>query len=236
MTRTIIAFLLGLAGWIAAGCASHAPQSPEDIRHQLARQYGLEAFERVEALRFTFNARVGDKQVRRTWLWNPTTGRVTFRADSQAAGRTFTHPLPTDTADPALRALDAKFVNDRYWLLFPLHLVWDQSAVVEDRGQAARPLGAGQARLIEVRYPPAGGYTPGDVYELFIDDNGMIAEWVYRRGGDAKPTRMTTWEDHRRLGPLMVARDHHGPEGFRVWFSDLALKRIDGETWLYPED
>jgi hypothetical protein len=232
----IIAFLLGLAGWTAAGCASHAPQPPEDVRHQLARQYGLEAFDRVEALRFTFNARVGDKQVRRTWLWNPATGRVTFRADGQATGRTFTHPLPTDTTDPALRALDAKFVNDRYWLLFPLHLVWDQSAVVEDRGQAARPLGAGQARLIEVRYPPAGGYTPGDVYELFIDDNGMMAEWVYRRGGDAKPTRMTTWEDHRRLGPLMVARDHRGPEGFRVWFSDLALKRIDGETWLYPED
>ena len=236
MTRMILTVLLGLIGIAAAGCASHAPPAQDDIRHQVARQYGLEAFDQVEALRFTFNAQVGAKQVRRAWVWNPTTGQVTFWADSQAAGRTFNHPLPTDTTDPALRELDAKFVNDRYWLLFPLHLAWDRSAVVEERGRAPRPLGAGQARLIEVRYPPTGGYTPGDVYELFIGRDGRIAEWVYHRGGDAQPTRLSTWEDHRRIGPLLVARDHRGPEGFRVWFSDLALKRVDGEAWLYPEE
>jgi hypothetical protein len=95
-------------------------------------------------------------------------------------------------------------------------------------------MGDGQARRIVVSYPPEGGYTPGDVYELFIDDDGLIAEWIYRRGGATTPTRMSTWEDHRRLGPLLVSLDHQGPDGFRVWFSDVALMLRNGEDWLYP--
>lgn len=235
-TNTILPFIISLALIHMAGCATPASRTEGDARRQLAQRYGLDAFDQVKVIRFTFNAQVGTKQVRRAWSWAPHTGKVTLWAEGPAAASTFTHPLADNTTDDRLRALDAKFVNDRYWLLFPLHLVWDQSAEVEDRGQAVRPLGAGQARLIEVRYPSSGGYTPGDVYELFIDDNGKIAEWVYHRGGDAQPTRMTTWEDHRRLGPLVVALDHRGPDGFRVWFSDVALKRVDREGWLYPED
>ena len=73
-----------------------------------------------------------------------------------------------------------------------------------------------------------------ELCELFIDDDGLIAEWIYRRGGATTPTRMSTWEDHRRLGPLLVSLDHQGPDGFRVWFSDVALMLRNGEDWLYP--
>ncbi len=45
---------------------------------------------------------------------------------------------------------------------------------------------------------------------------------------------MSTWEDHRRLGPLLMSLDHQGPDGFRVWFSDVALMLQNGEDWLYP--
>jgi hypothetical protein len=169
-------------------------------------------------------------------LWQPATGEVTLWADSQTAHETFIHPLPAETADDRQRALDAKFVNDRYWLLFPLHLVWDQAAVVEDHGLARRPMGEGEARRIEVRYPDTAGYTPGDVYELFIDTRGELVEWVYRRGGDSRPTRMSTWEDHHRLGPLRISFEHRGPEGFRVWFSDVAIKIQDRSDWIYPAD
>ena len=108
--------------------------------------------------------------------------------------------------------------------------------MVEDQGLARRPIGGGEARRIEVRYPPAGGYTPGDVYELYVGTDGRIAEWVYRRGGDARPTRMSTWEAHRRLGPLVVSLDHRGPGGFRVWFSDVAAKIRNRPEWIHPAD
>lgn len=234
--RLSLILLICLAWAAGAGCSSHNRIAEGDVRQQIAQWYGIDGFDQVEAIRFTFNAQVGTKKVHRAWLWRPVTGEVILGADSPAARVTFTHPLPAETADDRQRALDAKFVNDRYWLLFPLHLIWDQAAAVEDRGLARRPMGGGEARRIEVRYPDAGGYTPGDVYELFIDTRGEMVEWVYRRGGDASPTRLSTWEDHHRLGPLRISLDHRGPEGFRVWFSDVAIKIHNRPGWVYPAD
>ncbi len=235
--KRLYTFMLAvLTAALVWGCASQARKAGADVRREIARTYGIDGFAQVEAIRFTFNARVGAKQVRRSWMWKPASGEVVYGADRPSEAVTFFHPLAADAADSGQRDLDAKFVNDRYWLLFPLHLVWDQTAEVEDQGRARRPIGGGEARRIEVRYPSTGGYTPGDVYELFIDIDGQIAEWVYRRGGDVRPTRMSTWEDHRRLGPLLISLDHHGPDGFRVWFSDVAIRLKGRPDWIYPAE
>jgi hypothetical protein len=231
---SILSIVLTLIAVNAVGCGPQASRPQKDPRHDLARRYGMTSFDQVEILRFTFNAQVGTKTVRRTWIWKPRARAVTAAAANERPTVTFTHPPGSGQIDDGIRKLDAQFVNDIYWLLFPLHLVWDTTATVEDRGRTPRPMGDGQARRIVVSYPPEGGYTPGDVYELFIDDDGLIAEWIYRRGGATTPTRMSTWEDHRRLGPLLVSLDHQGPDGFRVWFSDVALMLRNGEDWLYP--
>ncbi len=233
--KPICTFMLPvLTATLVWGCASQARKTGDDVRREIAQHYGIDGFGQVEVLRFTFNARVGAKQVRRSWLWKPATGEVTYDADGPTKAVTFFHPLAADAADSGKRDLDAKFVNDRYWLLFPLHLAWDQAAEVEDQGRDRRPIGGDEARRIEVRYPSMGGYTPGDVYELFVGSDGRIAEWIYRRGGEARPTRMSTWESHRRLGPLLVSLDHHGPDGFRVWFSDVAIRVKDRPEWIQP--
>ena len=231
---SILSIVLTLIAIHAVSCGSPSTRPQDAPHHELARRYGVESFDQVEILRFTFNARVGAKMVRRTWIWKPRANTVTATAENDRPMVTFTHPPVSKNTNAEIRALDAQFVNDSYWLLFPLHLAWDTTVVVEDRGWAPRPMRAGKARLIMVSYPAAGGYTPGDVYELFIGGDGLIAEWLYRRGGAATPTRMSTWEDHRRLGPLLVSLDHQGPDGFRVWFSDVALMLQNGEDWLYP--
>ena len=41
--------------------------------------------------------------------------------------------------------IDPFFINDQYRLLFPLHLVWDTSAKVEDTGMHKLPMGKGSA-------------------------------------------------------------------------------------------
>jgi hypothetical protein len=219
---------------VAAGCAPRTTGDSDTVGRDLAQAYGVDGFHQVEELQFTFNAQVGERSVSRRWIWKPHTGEVTFGADGR--GVTFSHPLKNKATNDEIRALDAKFVNDRYWLLFPLHLVWDASIAVTDHGQVEAPLGAGRARRLEVRYPPAGGYTPGDVYELFVGRDGRIVAWIYRRGGAPAPTRMSTWEMHRRLGPLWVSLDHRGPDGFRVWFTDVALKHVNGEGRIYPAE
>ena len=61
--------------------------------------------------------------------------------------------------------VDPAFVNDQYWLIFPLLVVWDSGgngANVEDTGMHKLPLGKGSARRVVVKYPSEGGYSPGD--------------------------------------------------------------------------
>jgi hypothetical protein len=83
-----------------------------------------------------------------------------------------------------------------------------------------------------VTYPPNGGYTPGDVYELFVGEDGRIVQWVYHHGGAAKPTLVATWEENRHLGPLMVSLNHRSAEReIRVWFTGVAVKLAGSERW-----
>ena len=82
-------------------------------------------------------------------------------------------------------------------------LRWDDMATVVQTGTARLPIGDGQGRRIVVTYPAEGGYTPGDVYELFVGSDFRLMQWIYHKGGADTPTRMSTWEDHRRIGPVV---------------------------------
>ena len=87
-----------------------------------------------------------------------------------------------------------------------------------------------------VSYPAAGGYTPGDVYDLYLDDRHRLTQWVYRRGGAEKPTRISTWEDHREVGPLTISLNHQGEdENFRVWFTNVGVKMAGADSWLFVQ-
>jgi hypothetical protein len=131
-----------------------------------------------------------------------------------------------------LKKVDAAFINDQYWLLFPFHLVWDQQTTVADVGRQPMPIGGQTARSVVVTYPPSGGCTPGDVYELFIGPDNRLIQWIYRKGGSIEPTRVATWQDFRKVGPLTLALDHQGPNAdFRVRFSDVAVKLKGSDDW-----
>jgi hypothetical protein len=164
---------------------------------------------------------------------------VTFKGTPEQGG-TVVYERAVLAGQPGeqIKKVDPWFVNDNYWLIFPLRLYWDQSAtVVEDEAPVNVPIGSGKARRLVVTYPKTEGYTPGDVYELFIDNSGRISQWIYRKGGDPKPTRVTTWEDYRREGPLTLSLDHNSPDGsFRVWFTDVAV-RLAGrpEWWIFEK-
>jgi hypothetical protein len=230
---------LGTVFWMVLvigviGCAGErGGAGAPDIAREVAAAYGVQEFHRVEALRFTFNALIGDKTVRRAWQWEPKGDRVTFfGADGPVS---FERRTLSDASSEELRKLDAAFINDQYWLLFPLHLVWDADLTLADLGLHPLPLGGGSARRLVVTYPPSTGYTPGDVYELFVAEDNRIRQWVYRRGGSPEPTRTATWEDHRALGPLVLSLDHKVPDGtFRVWFSEVALRLAESPDWLTP--
>jgi hypothetical protein len=232
-TYLLVAIAIAICGLLIF--PGHGRSSADDeLGLQIARAYGVQHFYKVERLKYTFNVTIGAKQISRSWTWEPRADRVTLHAGAEGS-ESFTYERKTLSSQPSqqLKKVDAQFINDQYWLLFPLHLVWDPNIEIVDMGLSDLPIGEGQARRIVVTYPPTGGYTPGDVYELFVAENSQIQEWIYRRGGALQPTRMSTWEQHRRVGPLTISMDHHGPEaGFRVWFTDVAVQLSGQSDWL----
>ena len=220
--HSILALLIVI---VVAACSTPQPTPTGDVRRQIAGAYGSESFHRVEVIEYTFNVQIGDKHIKRSWIWWPQVEQVEFKGGADQESTLYNRLELGQNPPQDIKQVDAWFINDNYWLLFPFHLAWDQQATVEDTGHRDLPMGQGTAKCVVVSYPRTGGYTPGDVYELFVDENHMLTQWVYRRGGSATPTRITTWEEHRRLGPLVVSLNHHGDDGnFRVWFTDVAIK------------
>lgn len=222
--------ILTLAVALPAAAARHAA----DPRAQVAAAYGSKQFNQVEELRYTFNVQLPDRTVSRSWVWEPKKDRVTFKGTPDQGGTITYDRASLATASEQVKKADPQFVNDNYWLLFPLRLSWDGSAFVTGyKAPAKLPIGSGEARRLVVKYPGDEGYTPGDVYELFVDKNDRIVQWIYRKGGDPNPTRITTWEDYRKVGPLTLAMDHKSADGkFRVWFTDVAVRLAGKPDWI----
>ena len=206
-----------------------------DMRQRVAEAYGIKSFGQIEQIRYTFNVQKGSKRVSRYWVWQPKTDQVMFKSAPNAEPIVYNRKdIPVAKQDN-LKKIDGWFINDNYWLLFPIRAAWDTQATVEDIGPTRLPIGSGEARCVVVSYPSEGGYTPGDAYDLFLDNNDRIIQWVYRRGGSKEPTRITTWEDHRQVGPLLLALNHYGSDkNFHVWFTDVAVKTVSANTWIFP--
>jgi hypothetical protein len=231
--KIAVVFLLTVG---MTSCAGRSKEHRMTIRQHIAESYGLQHFSEVEKIQYTFNIKLGEKLISRFWIWEPRLDRVIFKGMDHQEAVTYNRDEIEDTESNKLKKIDAWFINDNYWLLFPYHVAWDTNAKVEDIGRKPLPIGDGKARCVVVTYPPTGGYTPGDVYDLFLDDQSRLIQWVYRRGGSEKPTRITTWEDHRNVGPLMMSLNHQGADqNFRVWFTTVGVKMVGADSWLYAQ-
>src|SRR5437763_6643600 len=146
-TRVPVMTLLCLGPLVTAMPASAQERPP--IAQQIAKTYGLDSFGQIEAIRYTFNAELGSRKVHRTWLWEPKADRVSYDGPDKAG-----KPLKLTyvrsqlgTQDAVVKEqVDPAFLNDQYWLLFPLHLSWDSAAKVKDGGTRKLPLGKGSAQ------------------------------------------------------------------------------------------
>jgi hypothetical protein len=92
---------------------------------------------------------------------------------------------------------------------------------------APRPIGEGEARKVVVDYGGAGGYTPGDVYELYVGPDYRILEWVFRAGG-AEDGSPITWEGEARFDGVSFATDHYTPQrDARIFMTDISVQFRD---------
>jgi hypothetical protein len=244
MGRILTAICLGaeifVAGPALAVDAPPAGAPTPDARaaaQAIAQRYGVAGFSQIKELIFTFNVSMGEKKVRRRWSWSPDTDTVVYEGPGPKG-----EPLAFKyqraelaSADELTRQVDAWFINDKYWLLFPLQLAWDTGVTFEDGGMKKMGVSPGMANELTVRYGPEGGYTPGDVYELFYGPDKMILAWNFKRGGAEKGARPATWEDNRQLGPIVVSTRHRFGETGLLWFTDLSARVAGQDAAVEPK-
>jgi hypothetical protein len=185
----------------------------------IANANGVKEFSNVKSIDFTFNVDKDSVHMDRHWKWMPTDKTVIFydKADS-------TLFKSMDTSTPELKKLNAQFTNDQYWLLFPLHLQWDEGYTFSDNDTATGHVTEKKYHKYTVLYNGKDGFTPGDMYELYTDDNNIIQEWAFHRGASKDPTVMATWENYEDFKGLKIAKEHKSKDGkFRLYFTRVSV-------------
>ena len=208
------------------------------IAEQIGDAYGVNSFKEVEAIRYTFN--IPEFKLCRSWVWQPRTDTVTYEGPDKA-GKPLTLTYRRDQlgsqSDVITHDIDPAFINDHYVLLFPLHVAWDDWATVSDEGVHEMPISKKAARRVLVKYPPQGGYSPGDTWEIYVGEDKRLEEFIYHRAGAGFPKVYTgTWEGYKRAGPLVLSTDHEGTtedgKTLRVFYSDVAVKVTGSDEWI----
>jgi hypothetical protein len=234
-----------MIGLLLCGVLVVAPNSRAQERapilEQIAKTYGLDSYGQIEAIRYTWNGEIpGLFKVAHKWEWEPKTNKISYEGkdkDGKPVKVSYMQSELNSQPDTVKNEVEPAFVNDNYWLLFPLHAYWDTSATVTDQGMKKLPIGNGTARLVSVKYPQeAGGYTPGDTWDLYVGKDNRVQAMVYHRGGDKKPSLVTaTWTGYKKAGPLMISTEHRGTadgKPLHISITNVAIKLTGSDKWV----
>jgi hypothetical protein len=216
-------------------------QNRPPILEQIAKTYGVDSFGKIEAIRYTWNGEItGLFKAAHKWEWEPKTGKISYEGkdkDGKPVTATYVQSQ-IDSAPASVKdQIAPSFTNDNYWLLFPLHAYWDTSATVTDQGMHKLPIGNGSATLVAVKYPKeAGGYTPGDTWELYVGKSNRVEQFAYHRGGPKPPSLViATWAGYKKAGPLLISTEHRGTadgKPLHIFITDVSVKLTGSDTWI----
>ena len=236
--RTIV----GLMGfWMLVLTANAWAQQRDPIIEKIANAYGLASYDKIEAVRYTWNVDIpGLFKAAHKWEWEPKTGKISFEStdkDGKPVKVSYDSSQLNSAPDQVKNVVEPAFVNDNYWFIFPFHAYWDKSAAITNEGMKKLPIGTGSATLVSVKYPKeAGGFTPGDTWDLYVGPDYRVKQFVYHRGGNKPPLLVTaTWTGYKKAGPLLVSTEHKGKADaapLHLWITDIAVKMAGSEKWM----
>jgi hypothetical protein len=229
---TLLASILTAPSWA---------QQRSPILEQIAKTYGIDSWDKIEAIRYTWNGEIpGVFKLAHTWEWEPKTNKVSYEGkdkDGKPVKATYTRTELSSQSDAVKNEIDPAFINDNYWLIFPFHAFWDTSATVTDQGMKKLPAGTGSAKLVSVKYPAeGGGYTPGDTWDLYVGKDNRVESMAYHRGGPQKPSLViASWTGYKKAGPLLFSTEHRGTadgKPLHIFISDVSVKLAGSDTWM----
>ncbi|SCY25537.1 hypothetical protein SAMN05192588_1902 [Nonlabens sp. Hel1_33_55] len=192
-----------------------AVEETPELSMQVANTSGLESWNDVNMVEFTFNVeRNGETMASREWDWNPKSDQVTLNSNDE----TITYNRKQVNDSLAMSA-DRAFVNDVYWLLPQFKLAWDN-------GKEISYPESSEGKMVKVQYTGNDGYTPGDRYDMVIDENMMIDKWMYYPKGATEPAMTTSFEDYKDYEGIKIATNHRSKDGtLNIYFSDINISK-----------
>ncbi|MEX2592475.1 MAG: hypothetical protein WD426_06845 [Anditalea sp.] len=209
-------------------CACTAPYGNEEknLPMQVAEAYGFDHMEQVESIQYTWNVQVDSAAVAtRDWRWDLRSDEVYY------SGPDTSLVYSLSETDTALNAIDSRFVNDKYWLLFPFQLAWDTGYEFEVIPDQTAPISGENTTKLIILYNDTDGYTPGDAYDLYLDEDNRIIEWMFRRD-NGESGRAMTWENVQDYQGIKIAQDHRDKEGNKIiWFTNIGINKEDVPPW-----
>ena len=189
------------------------------IAEKIANRYGLENWNNVNTIKFTFNVDRDSSHFQRSWEWHPKTNDVVLNS------KTDTLRYNRKNIDSTIINADKAFINDKYWLLTPFNLVWDSGTTMSEPTKEKSPLSNKELNKITLTYSNEGGYTPGDAYDFYYNDGFVIEEWIYRKANAPEPTMMTTWEDNQELNGIVIPMSYKKTsDNWELYFTDVKVE------------
>jgi hypothetical protein len=189
------------------------PEVELSIAEKIANAHGYENWKNVSEITFTFAGK-------RSWIWKPKTDDISLIREQD------TIHYNRAKMDSTFIKFDRGFINDKFWLLIPFQLVWDENANISEPEKATSPIAGIEMNKITLTYSNLGGYTPGDAYDIYFSNDYIIKEWGFRKSNQDKAGLINTFEYYQDFNGLKIALDHKKAEDdWNLQFTDVNVKR-----------
>ncbi len=194
------------------------PTTELSVAQKIANAHGIQNWDMVSRIDFTFNVDRDSSHFERSWQWEPKTNMVTM-----ISGDETTHFNRAKIDSTTLKA-DRSFINDKYWLLAPFNLVWDEGTTISEPMLKEAPISKKQLHKITLTYSNEGGYTPGDAYDFYYGEDYIIKEWVFRRQNSKEASLICSWESYQNINGIKIAQEHKKMDGnWNLNFTNLKV-------------
>jgi hypothetical protein len=234
--RSYWLLILAAAAISHLGCVKQGIPTAEDVRSHIAEAHGIQSLGDIQKMQYTFNQKVGDKMVRRFWIWEPKTDRVTYKGGDYQPAVSYNRKDLSAPSTTTVKQIDQWFLHDNYWLMLPFRVAWDHQAEVADMGLCKSPLADESARCVNIVYPAnVEGHIIGDTYKLFLDGDYRILESIHQPADMPRQPDARRWTRYRQVGPIVIALKREDAAGqAKIWFSGVGVQ-LEGDKWYWAD-
>ncbi|WP_353778793.1 hypothetical protein [Winogradskyella sp. 3972H.M.0a.05] len=216
--------VLIIVGFIVLGCKNEESkkvlvEKDLTVAERIAKAHGYDNWDNVNRIEFTFKVdREGQSGSGRHWAWEPKNDAITLTTSND------TISYNRKSIDSLSQRADRAFINDKFWLLFPFQLVWDEGITISEPEQVNAPISNELVNKIVLTYGNEGGYTPGDAYDIYYDDNYIIKEWGFREGNAEEASLVNTFETYKDFNGIKIATEHKQKDkDWNLNFADIKV-------------